>query len=140
MRAVLTRTQFLPAVRHVIGWRGLRQSAADAALSADGLVLPGVGRSNSARRASRDTGLPATPILLRRMWRWNSMARGEDFRIAAISLVVLPCFTRTAIWVSWNVSGKLFSIRLRTKGEVLPAAAGRAEGVRRSAPARESAA
>jgi len=28
MRAILIRTQFLPAVRHVIGWRGLKQSAA----------------------------------------------------------------------------------------------------------------
>jgi G3E family GTPase len=28
MRSVLIRTQFLPAVRHVIGWRGLKQSAA----------------------------------------------------------------------------------------------------------------
>ncbi len=28
MRSTLIRTQFLPAVRHVIGWRGLKQSAA----------------------------------------------------------------------------------------------------------------
>ena len=28
MRSTLVRTQFLPAVRHVIGWRGLKQSAA----------------------------------------------------------------------------------------------------------------
>ena len=28
MRSALIRTQFLPAVRHVIGWRGLKQSAA----------------------------------------------------------------------------------------------------------------
>ena len=28
MRAILIRTQFLPAVRHVIGWRGLKQSSA----------------------------------------------------------------------------------------------------------------
>jgi G3E family GTPase len=28
MRSILIRTQFLPAVRHVIGWRGLKQSAA----------------------------------------------------------------------------------------------------------------
>jgi len=28
MRAILIRTQFLPAVRHVIGWRGLKQSTA----------------------------------------------------------------------------------------------------------------
>jgi G3E family GTPase len=30
MRAILIRTQFLPTVRHVIGWRGLKQSAAEA--------------------------------------------------------------------------------------------------------------
>ncbi len=30
MRSILIRTQFLPAVRHVIGWRGLKQSAAAA--------------------------------------------------------------------------------------------------------------
>jgi G3E family GTPase len=29
MRAVLIRTQFLPTVRHVIGWRGLKQSSAE---------------------------------------------------------------------------------------------------------------
>jgi G3E family GTPase len=29
MRAILIRTQFLPTVRHVIGWRGLKQSAAE---------------------------------------------------------------------------------------------------------------
>ena len=28
MRAILIRTQFLPTVRHVIGWRGLKQSSA----------------------------------------------------------------------------------------------------------------
>jgi len=28
MRAILIRTQFLPAVRHTIGWRGLKQSSA----------------------------------------------------------------------------------------------------------------
>ena len=26
MRAILIRTQFLPTVRHIIGWRGLKQS------------------------------------------------------------------------------------------------------------------
>jgi G3E family GTPase len=30
MRAILIRTQFLPTVRHVIGWRGLKQSSAEA--------------------------------------------------------------------------------------------------------------
>jgi G3E family GTPase len=30
MRAILMRTQFLPTVRHVIGWRGLKQSSAGA--------------------------------------------------------------------------------------------------------------
>jgi G3E family GTPase len=30
MRAILIRTQFLPAVRHAIGWRGLKQSSAEA--------------------------------------------------------------------------------------------------------------
>jgi len=29
MRAILIRTQFLPTVRHVIGWRGLKQSSAE---------------------------------------------------------------------------------------------------------------
>jgi G3E family GTPase len=29
MRAILVRTQFLPTVRHVIGWRGLKQSSAE---------------------------------------------------------------------------------------------------------------
>ena len=29
MRAILIRTQFLPTVRHVIGWRGLKQSLAE---------------------------------------------------------------------------------------------------------------
>ncbi len=29
LRSVLIRTQFLPTVRHVIGWRGMRQSAAE---------------------------------------------------------------------------------------------------------------
>jgi G3E family GTPase len=29
MRAMLIRTQFLPTVRHVIGWRGLKQSSAE---------------------------------------------------------------------------------------------------------------
>ena len=28
MRAILIRTQFLPTVRHIIGWRGLKQSSA----------------------------------------------------------------------------------------------------------------
>jgi G3E family GTPase len=28
MRGILIRTQFLPAIRHVLGWRGLKQSAA----------------------------------------------------------------------------------------------------------------
>jgi G3E family GTPase len=30
MRAVLIRTQFLPTVRHIVGWRGLKQSPAEA--------------------------------------------------------------------------------------------------------------
>ena len=30
MRAILIRTQFMPTVRHVIGWRGLKQSSAEA--------------------------------------------------------------------------------------------------------------
>ena len=30
MRTILIRTQFLPTVRHVIGWRGLKQSSAEA--------------------------------------------------------------------------------------------------------------
>lgn len=29
MRAILIRTQFLPTVRHIIGWRGLKQSSAE---------------------------------------------------------------------------------------------------------------
>ncbi|HSM90299.1 MAG TPA: hypothetical protein VLT56_09790, partial [Desulfobacterales bacterium] len=30
MRAILIRTQFLPMARHVIGWRGLKQSSSEA--------------------------------------------------------------------------------------------------------------
>ena len=43
MRAILIRTQFLPAVRHVIGWRGLKQSSA-------GVEGGGVDRKNQGLR------------------------------------------------------------------------------------------